>query len=160
MVLVSLTSPTAPGGCLWTLAIAAAQPRNLFLPAPPFRACIFHSLRTRCVMAARSRSKPMTRISCNINAVTRCPGLNRHCFLVHLSLRGPLRRGNRTASVKVVSPLRLVSCPSTIPTCSLVLLPMGFRSFPPRYRHVALFAQWDADADVRATSPSTPKLRP
>ena len=127
MVLISLALPTAPGKSLWTSAIVAARPRNQSLPAPRRRVCIFHSLRTRCAMVARRRCKPMMRISCTINAVTRYPHLNLHRFPVHLSLHSHLRR---TASVKVVSPLRLASCPSMIPTYSPVFLPMGSRSSP------------------------------
>ena len=114
-----LAPRTTPGGCLWTLAIAAVRPRNLSLPAPRLRACIFHSHQTRWVMIARRRCKPMTRIPCNINAVTRYPCL------------GHFHYSYRAASVKTVSPLRLVSCPPTIPTCPLVFLPTELRPSNP-----------------------------
>ena len=121
MALDSSAPPTVPGGCLWTLAIAAARPRNLSLPAPRLRACIFHSHQIRCVMVA-GRRKPMTRLSCNIIRCTR--------LCCRRGVLGHLRYRYRAASMKTVSTSRLVSCPPIIPTCPLVFLLMEFRSSP------------------------------
>lgn len=132
MVLVSLALPTAPGRCLWNLVIAAVRPRNLSLPALPLRACIFLFRGARCLMLVRRRcrGKPTTHISCNINAAALYPPLNHRLFLVRLSLLSHLCYSKHNTLEKAVSPLRLVSCPSTIPMCSLVFLLMGFRSSP------------------------------